>query len=91
LAAGLTSRQTGRLTVGRNITLTLTFDFDVCECCRWMLKYVCRLYSNHYTNIILDIKCCTTLLTLAIQSVRVHLEVTLEPILEVEVTLRYES
>jgi hypothetical protein len=40
--------------------------------------YVCRLCNNHNTNIILDIHCCTTLLTL-------------EPTLEVEVTLRYES
>jgi hypothetical protein len=55
--------------------------------------YVCRIYNNHHTNVILDINCCTTLLTLAIQSVRVRLEVTLEPTstLEVEVTLRYES
>jgi hypothetical protein len=42
-------------------------------------------------KIIFDIHCCTTLLTLAIQSVCVRLEVTFEPILEVEVTLRYES
>jgi hypothetical protein len=53
--------------------------------------YVCRLRNNHHTNIILGIKCCTTLLTLVIESVRVLLEVTLELILEVEVTLCYES
>jgi hypothetical protein len=53
--------------------------------------YVCRLYNNHHTNIILDINCCTTLLTLAIQSVRVRLDVTLERILEVQVRLCYES
>jgi hypothetical protein len=33
------------------------------------------------TQIILDINCCATLLTLVLQSVRVSLEVTLEPIL----------
>jgi hypothetical protein len=43
------------------------------------------------TQIILDINWCTTLLTLVIQSVRGRLEVTLQPILEAEVTLRYES
>jgi hypothetical protein len=53
--------------------------------------YVCKLYNNHHTDIILDINCCTTLLTLAIQLVRVRLEVTLEPALEAYVTLRIES
>jgi hypothetical protein len=43
------------------------------------------------TQIIFCINCCTTLLTLVIQSVRVSVEVTLEPILEAEVTLLYES
>jgi hypothetical protein len=42
-------------------------------------------------NIILDIHCCTTLLPPVIQSVCVSLEVTLEPILEAEVTLRISS
>jgi hypothetical protein len=41
-------------------------------------------------NTILHIPCCTTLLTHAIQSIRVRFEVTLEPTLEVEVTIRYE-
>jgi hypothetical protein len=53
--------------------------------------YLCRLYNSHRTNIVLDINCCTILITLAIQSVRVRLQVALEPILEVEVALRYES
>jgi hypothetical protein len=52
--------------------------------------YVCRFYINHRTNISLGINCCTTLLTLAIQSLRVCPEVTLEPVIEGEATLRYE-
>jgi hypothetical protein len=48
-----------------------------------------RLWNNHRTNTILDINCCTTLLTLVIQPVRVSLQVTLEPILEAgHITLR---
>jgi hypothetical protein len=48
--------------------------------------YVCRLYNNHHTKMILGIKCYTNLLTIVIQLVRVSLEVTLEPVLEAEVT-----
>jgi hypothetical protein len=56
-----------------------------------MMKCMCVGSITTTTHIILDINCCTTLLTLVIQLVRVCLEMTLESILEVEVMLRYES